>query len=180
MRYMIRWDNQGKFLMDGDLREAGCTNPLFRTPAQRQGMGDQGEVKSAMLQPASFSLVELLDRRALSDDQVRYLIGWQALLLGDLLQRRCITVRYAEQALFNLDVLQRIERRRLKECVEVVDWGMQLEDWEAHTPEHLPEALSTIARLAQRLLVPESKRRGKRERQKTSPQTSAVIRRHAS
>ena len=72
MRYMIRWDNQGKFLMDGDLREAGCANPLFRTPAQRQGMGDQGEVKSAMLQPASFSLVELLDRRALSDEQVRY------------------------------------------------------------------------------------------------------------
>ncbi|MBI2367899.1 MAG: DUF3969 family protein, partial [Deltaproteobacteria bacterium] len=91
-----------------------------------------------------------------------------------------VTVRYAEQMLFNLDVVQRLDRRRLRDCVEVVDWGMQLEDWEAHTPEHLPEALSTIARLAQRLLVPESKRRGKRERQKTSPQTSAVIRRHAS
>jgi hypothetical protein len=142
-------------------------------------MGDQGEMKSAMLQPAPFLLVELLDRRALSDEQVRYLIGWQALLLVDLLQRRCITVRYAEQVLFNLDVLQRIERRRLKECVEVVDWGMQLEDWEAHTPEHLPEALSTIARLAQRLLAPGSKGRGKRERQRTSPQASAVIRKHA-
>src|SRR3989304_6503499 len=66
-----------------------------------------------MLQPAPFLLVELLDRRALSDEQVRYLVGWQALLLVDLLQRRCITVRYAEQVLFNLDVLQRIKRRRL-------------------------------------------------------------------
>ena len=132
-----------------------------------------------MLQPAPFLLVELLDRRSLSDEQVRYLIGWQALLLVDLLQRRCITVRYAEQVLFNLDVLQRIERRRLKECVEVVDWGMQLEDWEAHTPEHFPEALSTIARLAQRLLVPGEQRAGQKERQRTRPQASAVIRRHA-
>ncbi len=120
------------------------------------------------------------DRRALSDEQVRHLVGWQALLLVDLLQRRCITVRYAEQVLFNLDVLQRIERRRLRECVEVVDWGMQLEDWEAHTPEQLAEALSTIARLAQRLLVPRRSGRGKKARQKTGPQTSAVIRRHAS
>ena len=119
------------------------------------------------------------DRRALSDEQVRYLVGWQALLLVDLLQRRCITVRYAEQVLFNLDVLQRIERRRLKECVEVVDWGMQLEDWEAHTPEYLPEALSTITGLAQRLLVPRGKGQAKREKQKMSPQPSAVIRKHA-
>lgn len=132
-----------------------------------------------MLQPAPFLLVELLDRRTLSDAHVRYLIGWQALLLVDLLQRRCITVRYAEQVLFNLDVLQRIERRRLKECVELIDWGMQLEDWEAHTPEHLAEALSTIARLAQCLLVPETKGQGKRGRQRTSPQASAVSRKRA-
>jgi len=132
-----------------------------------------------MLQPAPVLLVELLDKRALSDEEVRYLIGWQALLLVDLLQRRCITVRYAEQVLFNLDVVQRLERRRLKECVEVVDWGMQLEDWEAHTPEQLPEALSTLARLAQHLLVPESKGQGKREKQKRSPQTSALGRKHS-
>ena len=133
-----------------------------------------------MLKPAPFLLVELLDRRALSDEEVRYLIGWQALLLVDLLQRRCITVRYAEQMLFNLEVVQRLERRGIKECVEVVDWGMQLEDWEAHTPEYLPEALSTIVRLAQRLLVPESKGQAKREKQKMSPQTSSAGRRHAS
>jgi hypothetical protein len=42
-----------------------------------------------MLQPAPFLLVELLDRRSLSDEQVRYLIGWQALLLVDLLPLRC-------------------------------------------------------------------------------------------
>jgi hypothetical protein len=132
-----------------------------------------------MLKPTPFLLVELLDRKALSDEEVRYLIGWQAWLLVDLLQHRCITVRYAEQMLFNLDVVQRLERRGIKECVEVVEWGMQLEDWEAHTPEYLPEALSTIARLAQRLLAPGSKGRGKRERQRTSPQASAVIRKHA-
>ena len=132
-----------------------------------------------MLKPAPFLLVGLLDRSALSDEEVRYLIGWHALLLVDLLQRRCITVRYAEQMLFNLDVVQRLERRGIKECVEVVDWGMQLEDWEAHTPEYLPEALSTIAGLAQRLLEPRSKGQGKRERQTMRPQTSAAGRRQA-
>src|SRR5216684_4897090 len=125
-------------------------------------MGDQGEVRSTMLQPAPVLLVELLDKRALSDEEVRYLIGWQALLLVDLLRRRCITVRYAEQVLFNLDVVQRLEQRRLKDCVEVVDWGMQLEDWEAHTPAHLPEALSTLAQLARRLLTPVHKGKSKR------------------
>jgi hypothetical protein len=75
------------------------------------------------------------------------------LILVDLLQRKCITLRYAEKALFNLDVVQRLERRRLKDWVELVDWGMQLEDWEEHTPEDLPQALATIAQIAQRLLA---------------------------
>jgi len=105
-----------------------------------------------MSQPVSLSLFDLLDSEALSDEEVRCLVGWQASILVDLLRRQCITVRYAEQVLFNLDVVQSLERRSLKDCVEVVDWGMQLEDWEEYTPEHLPEALSTIARLAQRLL----------------------------
>ena len=130
-----------------------------------------------MLKPAPFLLVELLDGKALSDEEVRYLIGWQALLLVDLLQRRCITVRYAEQMLFNLNVVQRLERRGIKEAVELVDWGMQREDWEAHTPEYLPEALSTSAALAQRLLAPGRKGQAKRKKQKTSPQATAVGRR---
>lgn len=101
-----------------------------------------------MGQSADLSIVDLLNNRALSDEEVRRLVGWQTLILVDLLRRRCITVRYAEQLLFNLDVVQNLERRRLKECVEVVDWGMQLEDWEAHTPAHFSESLSTIAQLA--------------------------------
>jgi hypothetical protein len=105
-----------------------------------------------MLQSLRPSLVDLLDDPTLSDTEIRRLIGWQALSLIDLLQRKCITVRYAEQALFNLDVIQRLEQRHLKDCVELMDWGMQLEDWEEHTPEQLPGALTTLAELAQRLL----------------------------
>ncbi len=130
-----------------------------------------------MLKPAPFLFVELLDGKALSDEEVRYLIGWQALLLVDLLQRRCITVRYAEQMLFNLDVVQRLERRGIKECVELVDWGMQLEDWEAHTPECFAEALSTITALAQRLLALGRKGQAKRKKQKMNPRASAIGRR---
>ena len=140
-------------------------------------MGDQGKVRSEMLKPDPVLLIEILDEKALSNEEVRYLIGWQALLLVDLLQRRCITVRYAERRLFNLDVVQRLERRGVKDCVEVVDWGMQLEDWEAHSPEYLPEALSTIAALAQGLLATGGKGQAKRKKDKTSPQTSAVGRR---
>lgn len=112
-----------------------------------------------MLQAVSLSLVEFLDREVLSDGEVRRLVGWQATVLIDLLRRQCITVRYAERVLFNLDVVQRLERRRLKDCVEIVDWGMQLEDWEVHTPERLPEALSTIGQLAQGLLAKVRKRK---------------------
>lgn len=112
-----------------------------------------------MLQAVSLSLVEFLDREVLSDGEVRRLVGWQATVLIDLLRRQCITVRYAERVLFNLDVVQRLERRCLKDCVEIVDWGMQLEDWEVHTPERLPEALSTIGQLAQGLLAKVGKRK---------------------
>ena len=112
-----------------------------------------------MSQPISLSLFDLSDSQAMSDEEVRRLVGWQALILVDLLRRQCITVRYAEKVLFNLDIVQSLERRGLKDCVEVVDWGMQLEDWEEHTPEHLPEALSTIARLAQHLLEKVKKRK---------------------
>jgi hypothetical protein len=48
---------------------------------------------------------------------------------------------------------------------------MQLEDWETHTPEHLPEACSTIAQLAQRLLEQEplGKRRAAAVKKRPSP-----------
>jgi hypothetical protein len=66
-------------------------------------------------------------------------------------------VRYAEQALFNLDVVRQLEKRRLADCVEVIDWGMQLEDWEEHTPEQLSEAINTVAKFAQKLLTRSTK-----------------------
>ena len=106
-----------------------------------------------MSQPLHTAFVDLLDSQSLSDMEIRRLIGWYAFSLTDLLRRRCITVRYAEQALFNLDVVQKLEQRRLEDCVELIDWGMQLEDWEEHTPERLSEALTIIAQLAQHLLA---------------------------
>jgi hypothetical protein len=87
-------------------------------------------------------------------------------------------VRYAEQALFNLDVVRQLERRRLKDCVELVDWGMQLEDWEAHTPEQLSEAINTVAQLAQQLLATSTKSSSiltKPDRQRTQRQTSSHL-----
>ena len=103
-----------------------------------------------MTQPPTF--IELLKNPALSAMEIRLLIGWYALSLTDLLRRKCITVRYAERVLFNLDVVQQLERHGLTDCVELIDWGMQLEDWEEHTPEGLSEALTTVAQLAQQLL----------------------------
>ncbi|MBI3795712.1 MAG: DUF3969 family protein [Deltaproteobacteria bacterium] len=106
-----------------------------------------------MSQSLHTALVDLLDSQLLSDMEIRRLVGWYALSLVDLLQRKCITVRYAEQALFNLDVVQKLEQRRLEDCVELIDWGMQLEDWEEHTPEQLSEAFTTIAQSARHLLT---------------------------
>jgi len=58
-----------------------------------------------MSRPVNLSLLDLLDNEALSGGEVQRLVGWQALILVDLLQRQCITVRYAERVLFNLDVV---------------------------------------------------------------------------
>ncbi len=102
------------------------------------------------------AFIDLLSNQTSSDTEIRRLVGWCALSLTDLLRRKCITVRYAERMLFNLDVVQQLEKRHLADCVELVDWGMQLEDWEDHTPEQLAEALATITQLAQRLLTPNS------------------------
>jgi Protein of unknown function (DUF3969) len=102
------------------------------------------------------AFIDLLSNQTLSDAEIRRLVGWYALSLADLLRRKCVTVRYAERMLFNLDVVQKLEQRHLQDCVELVDWGMQLEDWEEHTPKQLKEAIDTIAQLAQRLLTPNS------------------------
>ncbi len=126
--------------------------PRLHYPGEWQSVGSKNQMTILMSQPVKLSFIELLDNPALSAAEVRRLVGWQALVLVDLLRRRCVTVRYSERILFNLEVVQRLERRRLQDCVEVVDWGMQLEDWEAHTPEHLSEALAGIAQLAQELL----------------------------
>ena len=64
-------------------------------------------MRPVMSQPVSLSLVDFLDREMLSDEEVRHLVSWQALILVDLLRRQCITVRYAERVLFNLNVVQR-------------------------------------------------------------------------
>ena len=102
------------------------------------------------------AFIDLLSNQTLSNTEIRRLVGWYALSLADLLRRKCVTVRYAERMLFNLDVVQELEQRHLQDCVELVDWGMQLEDWEEHTPKQLKEAIDTIAQLAQRLLTPNS------------------------
>lgn len=95
------------------------------------------------------AFIDLLSDKTLSDSEIRRLVGWYAWSLTDLLRRKCVTVRYAERMLFKLDVVQQLEKRRLAGCVELVDWGMQLEDWEEHTPERFGEALDTIAQAAQ-------------------------------
>jgi hypothetical protein len=106
-----------------------------------------------MAKSLSTAFVDLLESPSLSDVEIRRLIGWSALSLTDLLRRRCITIRYAERTLFNLDVVRKLEQRGLADCVELIDWGMQLEDWEAHTPDRLAKALTSVAQRAQQLLA---------------------------
>jgi hypothetical protein len=105
-----------------------------------------------MPEPLHTAFIDLLSNQTLSSVEIRRLVGWYALSLTDLLRRKCITVRYAERMLFNLDVVQQLAQRQLEDCVELVDWGMQLEDWEEYTPEQLAEAINALAQLAQRLL----------------------------
>lgn len=124
------------------------------------------------------TFIEILSSSALSDREIRCLVGWYAISLADLLRRRCITVRYAEQVLFNLDVVRQLEKRRLKDCIELIDWGMQLEDWEEHTPQQLAEAIKTVAQLAQQLLARSMKSSSiltKLARQRTPRQTSSQL-----
>lgn len=108
-----------------------------------------------MAEPLSPTFAELLKSPGLSEREIRRLVGWQTLSLADLLRRQCVTVRYAERSLFNLEVVQQLERRGLIDCVELIDWGMQLEDWDEHTPDQLPDALVKISELAQQLLTTE-------------------------
>lgn len=115
-------------------------------------MGRQDKIELMKRSSAAIPL-ELISSRSLSNDEIRRLVAAQALLLVDLLRRKCITVRYAEQALFNLDTVKGLEKRKLKDCVEIIDWGMQLEDWEQYTPEKLDEALEAIDRMAHKIIL---------------------------
>lgn len=127
-------------------------------------MGYQDKIRG-MPQSIAFSLVDVLDDESLTDQEIRRLVGWQSLILVDLLRRKCITIRYAEKTLFNLKVVTRLEQRHLDDCAELIDFGMQLEDWEEHTPEQIGEALETIVDLAQHLI---------RKQQETVKQVGAL------
>ena len=120
-------------------------------------MGHQDKIDVMKGNSAALS-AQLIGSRSLSNEEIRRLVSAQALLLIDLLRRKCITVRYAEQALFNLDTVKSLEKRKLKDCVEIIDWGMQLEDWEAHTPERLDKAFQKIYDIAQNILLNKSVR----------------------
>ncbi len=106
-----------------------------------------------MKQHATIFPMEIISSQSVSNEEVRRLVATHALLLIDLLRRKCITLRYAEQALFNLDVVKGLEKRKLKDCVEIINWGMQLEDWEEHTPEQLDEGLRKISEMAQSIFT---------------------------
>jgi hypothetical protein len=106
-----------------------------------------------MVQSLPAAFLNLLKNPGLPDIEIRRLVGWHALCLTDLLQRECVTVGYAERILFNLDVVQQLEQRGLMDCVELIDWGMQLEDWADHTPDDIAEALVKVAQLAQQLFT---------------------------
>ena len=120
-------------------------------------MGYQDKIDVMKGNSAALS-AQLIGSRSLSNEEIRRLVSAQALLLIDLLRRKCITVRYAEQTLFNLDTVKSLEKRKLKDCIEIIDWGMQLEDWEAHTPERLDKAFQKIYDLAQNILFNKSVR----------------------
>jgi hypothetical protein len=110
------------------------------------------------------SPVKLIGSRSLTNGEIRRLVAMQALLLTDLLQRKYITLRYAEQCFFNLDTVKSLERRKLWECVEIIDWGMQLEDWEEYTPRQMKDAFHKISEMSSKILFGASERAAKAKR----------------
>ena len=95
----------------------------------------------------------LLDE-ASDPEEITRTIARLSLFLIDLLEGGAVTVAYVERVLYNLDVVTAAERRGLApECIELLDLGMQFEDWEEHTPHELPEAFARARELARKLLL---------------------------
>lgn len=118
---------------------------------------------AGLQQPTSFAerkawssdsvVLDLLSDEACPPDEIARTVARLGLLLIDLLDGGAVTVRYVERVLFNLEVVTAAERRGLApECIELLDLGMQFEDWEEHTPDELPAALAQARELSRKIL----------------------------
>ena len=103
---------------------------------------------------SSDSLVlEMLSDEVTPPDEIARTIARLSLFLIDLLEGGVVTIRYAERVLYNQDVVEASERRALaSDCIELLDLGMQFEDWEEHTPDDLPQAFAQARELSRKLL----------------------------
>jgi hypothetical protein len=86
--------------------------------------------------------------------QLETLVTEQALALVGALEQGTMSLTAAEETLFQLKIALFLqERGGSPTCQEILTWGMQLEDWQAHRPEKIKDAYAAIRRLANKVLV---------------------------
>ena len=99
-------------------------------------------------------LLDFIGDKSVPTKLVEYIIAHLNLKIVEEMRRGRLGLRDAEDLLYNLDVSLKLNRRKVsKVCREIVDWGMQLEDWIEYTPSKTDDAYELLERFSEKILA---------------------------
>ena len=98
-------------------------------------------------------LVELIANKNVRSEYIEYILAQLNLRLIEELELRQLSLREAESMLFNIDVYSAIEKRKLsRECREILEWGMELEDVKDLELDFRP-SFDTMRKMSKKILL---------------------------
>ena len=119
-------------------------------------------------------LLDLISDKKVRTEYIEYIIAQLNIQLVQDLDKRKITLREAEEMLYNLDVAHAITRRKLsRDCTEILTWGMQLEDLEDLEFE-ATSFLNALRKFSQNILVKTSSSNRTRKQVRTVKRSLAT------
>ena len=102
----------------------------------------------------SSTIIDAFAEGGVSKIEMERRLAEYALGIAYALEASEISVEQAEDDLFKLDIYKAAKKNRLsKKLIEMLEWGMELEDVAAISSKALTESISKIRQLARGIIV---------------------------
>lgn len=116
-------------------------------------------------------LAEFIANKNIPTELVEYILAHLNLKIVEEMREGKFDLADAEDLLYNFKVCSKLDRRKVsRACREIIEWGMQLEDWKDYTPSKLNQVYDRLEEFSKKILKKKfvSPHRGVRRRQAVS------------